>query len=182
MLLPSSRYAIEPGSRSGSVPWLLSIVPECYCHGEVRHGDAARSGDLIAASSWERLLRFKDQLISNRFPTDWHRMFFRQILRRYHLFSISIAPSPSSRYAPPNRHPGMPLSRDPGLAVFHGFSPSSPNATTMAKCGIVMPREVAISSPRSSWEEVVKCGRREHPPGVDRGVNSKSVGSQLLGS
>ena len=106
---PSSRYAVEPGSTSGSVPWLLSIVPECYCHGEVRHGDAARSGDLIAASSWERLLRFKDQLISNRFPTDWHRMFFRQILRRYHLFSISIAPSPSSRYAPPNRHPGMPL-------------------------------------------------------------------------
>ena len=34
----------------------------------------------------------------------------------------------------------------------------------------------------SGWEVVVKCGRREHPPVVDRGVNSKSVGSQLLGS
>ena len=44
----SSRYAIEPGSRSGSVPWLLSVVPECYYDGEVRHEDAARSGDFIA--------------------------------------------------------------------------------------------------------------------------------------
>ena len=50
------------------------------------------------------------------------------------------------------------------------------------KCGMKMPREVAISSPGSGWEAVVKCGRREHPPVVDRGVNSKSVGSQLLGS
>ena len=27
---------------------------------------------------------------------------------------------------------------------------------TLAKCGMVMPREVAILSPRSSWEAVVK--------------------------
>jgi len=28
---------------------------------------------------------------------------------------------------------------------------------TLAKCGMVMPREVAILSPRSSWEAVVKA-------------------------
>jgi hypothetical protein len=27
---------------------------------------------------------------------------------------------------------------------------------TLAKCGMVMPREVAISSPESGWEAVVK--------------------------
>jgi hypothetical protein len=36
----------------------------------------------VAGSGWERLLKSKDQLICNRFPTDSRRMFFRQILRR----------------------------------------------------------------------------------------------------
>ena len=33
----------------------------------------------------------------------------------------------------------------------------------MAKCGMKMPREVAISSPRSGWEAVVKCSRERSP-------------------
>ena len=41
----------------------------------------------------KQLLRTKDQLICNRFPTDSRRMFFRQILRHHHPRSAPIATS-----------------------------------------------------------------------------------------
>ncbi|MDY0284331.1 MAG: hypothetical protein RBQ82_07470 [Synergistaceae bacterium] len=40
------------------------------------------------------------------------------------------------------------------LTYQHSKSFTSTYASTMAKCGMVMPREVAISSPGSGWEAV----------------------------
>ena len=64
-------------SRSAPIAILVTIVKQKKHFGEVRHEDVARSGDLIAAKRLgSNCLRTKEQLISNRSPTDYRRVEF----------------------------------------------------------------------------------------------------------